>query len=52
VWAALPPQPRAVAGLLLATLWQDKSSLSKEAVERREMQKARRDARIHFSAAC
>jgi hypothetical protein len=47
-----PPQPLAVAGLLLPITCERKPFFSTEISLRRKVQKARHDARIHFSAAC
>ena len=47
-----PPQPLAVAGLLLPTRLPRRDSCSSEPPLQHSLQKARHDARIHFSAAC
>jgi len=47
-----PPQPLAVAGLLLKTILERKVLSARESFLRRELQKARHDTRIHFSAPC
>jgi hypothetical protein len=52
VASAAPPQPLAVAGLLLVTLFKRKVFSARESSSRRELQKARHDTRIHFSAPC
>ena len=49
--ASAPPQPLAVAGLLLAML-SERKVLCEKSFLRRELQKARHDTRIHFSAPC
>jgi hypothetical protein len=47
-----PPQPLAVAGLLLAAPDQKEDSSLRAVSRASEVQKVSHDARIHFSAAC